>query len=496
MVPQGSPEPTMQLKRALASGVMVQDAVLDVPRVVTGLASTARQLGAHTLNYVAVVDIATEGRSAPDDAATEEHVAYRITLENRAAPSTVAASAADGLNTSKGAKSSVDIRARAIVNCTGSAVDTVRQYDTWLTSTLTAAASASNSGADGVSEPVTAKTHALEDAKPQQLVESCLTYEFFVVPRDGFVFSGAAGNATSVRPVFPSTASEGGAPLQAFISNTSLRNYSSITVLPFGTDGLLVGGAAPVRRPASVPTHLRQRNHSKSLEQHDESEGFGSLTLEQRRSIRRSVELLAEPLGMSIPGIASCRLVQFPLLVKPNILGNEVATQVEYRGFGALVGGAGGRGSMVHLLGGTAATCRRAAKEATDVVAAFLDGVPQSQPNAAKDGGSLMVPIQGTRAKVPCKTEFLQIVAPRDVDASELASNPANAVQRMVQVEYAQTVEDVIARRTQAAWMDPNRTRQAVPIIASLMAKELGWSAESTQRMIREANAFLDSIVI
>ncbi|CUG65708.1 glycerol-3-phosphate dehydrogenase, putative [Bodo saltans] len=66
----------------------------------------------------------------------------------------------------------------------------------------------------------------------------------------------------------------------------------------------------------------------------------------------------------------------------------------------------------------------------------------------------------------------------------------------MVREGYAQTVEDVIARRTQAAWMDPARTRLATPMIASLMAKELGWSATTTQRMIKEANTFLDRIVV
>ncbi|CUG65671.1 glycerol-3-phosphate dehydrogenase, putative [Bodo saltans] len=517
----GVDDGTTHMRRSLSSGVMVEDAVLDVPRVVNGLSATARQLGAHTLNYVAAVDIAAEERlTIAEDSAVkgdEEHVAYRVTLENRAPPSS-SSSSTTTTTSSTPPSNNVAIRARTIVNCSGSAIDTVRQYDTWLTSTLmsTAAAAAqggtTKEGDTTTTTNVTAKTHLMQDAAPTQLIESSLTYEFFVVPRDGFVFTSGSGSGSddsvtttstaTKRPVFPSSppSGEGGssmssAPLNAFISNSSLRNFSSVTVLPYGADGLLIGGAAPVRRTSPTLTHFRQHNHSKSLEQHDESEGHGALSLEQRRSIRRAVEKLAAPLGMAITDVASCRPVLYPLLAKPTTIGNELATQIEYRGFGALVGGAGGRGSMVHLLGGTAAGCRRAAKEATDVVAMFLEGSAVSQTA----GGSLIAPPAGKKpgGQKQSKTEFLQIVKPNtDVDTAQLSSHPGDTIQRMVREGYAQTVEDVIARRTQAAWMDPARTRLATPMIASLMAKELGWSATTTQRMIKEANTFLDRIVV
>lgn len=44
--------------------------------------------------------------------------------------------------------------------------------------------------------------------------------------------------------------------------------------------------------------------------------------------------------------------------------------------------------------------------------------------------------------------------------------------------ELAQTPMDVLARRTRLAFLDTKAAEAALPEVAKLMAKELGWKAE------------------
>lgn len=53
-----------------------------------------------------------------------------------------------------------------------------------------------------------------------------------------------------------------------------------------------------------------------------------------------------------------------------------------------------------------------------------------------------------------------------------------------VRHEMAQTLCDVLARRTHIALLDPNQASAAVPAVAALMARELGWDEAETTRQI------------
>jgi glycerol-3-phosphate dehydrogenase len=58
-----------------------------------------------------------------------------------------------------------------------------------------------------------------------------------------------------------------------------------------------------------------------------------------------------------------------------------------------------------------------------------------------------------------------------------------------VRHEYARTVEDVLARRTRALFLDAAASMETAPRVAGLMAVELGCDAEWQQRQV---GAFLD----
>ena len=64
-----------------------------------------------------------------------------------------------------------------------------------------------------------------------------------------------------------------------------------------------------------------------------------------------------------------------------------------------------------------------------------------------------------------------------------------------VRFELAQTVEDVLARRTRALFLDAEAAVEIAPKIAEIMARELGkdeiWIAEQISEFNRTAEHFL-----
>jgi len=48
----------------------------------------------------------------------------------------------------------------------------------------------------------------------------------------------------------------------------------------------------------------------------------------------------------------------------------------------------------------------------------------------------------------------------------------------------ALTLDDVLTRRTRARLFDRPATMQAAPAVAALLAPELGWDADETQRQV------------
>jgi len=53
--------------------------------------------------------------------------------------------------------------------------------------------------------------------------------------------------------------------------------------------------------------------------------------------------------------------------------------------------------------------------------------------------------------------------------------------------EYACTIEDVLSRRTRLAFLNKDAAMEAIPVIADIMAKELGWTAKIKQKQIEAA---------
>jgi len=59
--------------------------------------------------------------------------------------------------------------------------------------------------------------------------------------------------------------------------------------------------------------------------------------------------------------------------------------------------------------------------------------------------------------------------------------------------EHARTVEDVLSRRTRLSYLNLNSAKMAIPIIADIMALELDWDEETTERQKADAVEFLKS---
>ena len=53
--------------------------------------------------------------------------------------------------------------------------------------------------------------------------------------------------------------------------------------------------------------------------------------------------------------------------------------------------------------------------------------------------------------------------------------------------EYACTIEDVLSRRTRLAFLNKDAAMEAIPVVADIMAKELGWSTKVKKRQIEAA---------
>jgi glycerol-3-phosphate dehydrogenase len=82
----------------------------------------------------------------------------------------------------------------------------------------------------------------------------------------------------------------------------------------------------------------------------------------------------------------------------------------------------------------------------------------------------------------PCETAHRPIPddsLPEDTDLSD-------QILHAVQWEFAQTIEDVLARRTRWLFTDAYKTRELAPTVAAILARELGWSKEETNRQLEE----------
>jgi len=59
--------------------------------------------------------------------------------------------------------------------------------------------------------------------------------------------------------------------------------------------------------------------------------------------------------------------------------------------------------------------------------------------------------------------------------------------------EYACTIEDVLSRRTRLAFLNKDAALEAIPVIADIMAKELGWTSKVKKQQIEAAEMYVNS---
>lgn len=59
--------------------------------------------------------------------------------------------------------------------------------------------------------------------------------------------------------------------------------------------------------------------------------------------------------------------------------------------------------------------------------------------------------------------------------------------------EYACTIEDVLSRRTRLAFLNKDAAGDAIPVVADIMAKELGWSKKVKKQQISAARQYLEA---
>jgi glycerol-3-phosphate dehydrogenase len=59
--------------------------------------------------------------------------------------------------------------------------------------------------------------------------------------------------------------------------------------------------------------------------------------------------------------------------------------------------------------------------------------------------------------------------------------------------EYACTIEDVLSRRTRLAFLNRDAALEALPAVADIMAKELGWTDKVKQQQIVAAEKYVNS---
>lgn len=59
--------------------------------------------------------------------------------------------------------------------------------------------------------------------------------------------------------------------------------------------------------------------------------------------------------------------------------------------------------------------------------------------------------------------------------------------------EYACTIEDVLSRRTRLAFLNKEAAVEAIPMVADIMAEELGWSRKAKESHMRSARLYVES---
>ena len=139
---------------------------------------------------------------------------------------------------------------------------------------------------------------------------------------------------------------------------------------------------------------------------------------------------------------------------------------------------------LVSVLGGKWTTYRAMAEEAVDAAEAVGGLARRHSPTAtlALDCG-----VRSGEGRDGEKGESQLPGSPTGLPPGLLPT--AAAVRRALREDFALTIEDVLARRSRALFLDAEAAARVAPAVADILAEELGWRA---QRREAELAAFLD----
>ena len=148
--------------------------------------------------------------------------------------------------------------------------------------------------------------------------------------------------------------------------------------------------------------------------------------------------------------------------------------------------------------GGKLTTYRELAADTVDELVDHLDGLPRS----ARRCRTARLRLRGAKSGDPAATGLTRHLADRfGAEASEVqamiqadptlgeplvAGLPSVRAEALhaARHEMATTLDDVLARRTRARLQARDASAAASPAVAALIAPDLGWSAEETERQI------------
>jgi glycerol-3-phosphate dehydrogenase len=177
-------------------------------------------------------------------------------------------------------------------------------------------------------------------------------------------------------------------------------------------------------------------------------------------------------------------------LAKPE--GGKKATKEISRGHKILISISG----LITIIGGKWTTYRKMAEDTIDK-AVMLGGLPE------RDCITHHLPVHGFRMDLDPHTDPLapygldkeEILAISEEESewagwlSEKLSILKSQVAWAVRKEWARTVEDVLARRTRALFLDARESVRMAPEVAKMLARELGRDEKWQQEQIEAFNA-------
>lgn len=432
--------------------IVASDAHIDYHQAIIALASTCRRAGAHTLNYVGVSSVVPKGgrqlHEDVDGSNSRQPESFVVTLVDRnISPWT-------GNTTAP-----VTVTARTVVNCTGARIDSIRSRDR--TAQLYTWRHENDVIPNG-------------DTHQGDIVKRIVAHTFFAVPKGGLVWL-ANGQEVQVRDA------DG---LVSLIASSSLKAHANAAVVPAGVsadDGFLVGTATSL-----LPDDWKEAE-------------FGVIgscpTAAQQRVLFRRVRQQLQLLGVDIAAATASLTTYVPMLTGPERIGYDACNQLFCDGYmvfphlGPHASTSRQFPGMLHVVGGTIGNARRAAEHVVDRVVAKLDAEEGKQ-------SSWLARFTGASKS---RTRFIRLSHPRErykADDHQTETEEVrytNEVKRMVRDEFALRVADVVARRTAVSLVNPEAAKAAVPIIASTMQTELGWSSARRAEEERFAVQLLES---